>query len=86
MYMLYVGSDRIPGDLMVLQIGPELELMPPLIDTHAVGHKAEHRFTHARGCSDPDQSLASTARQHNDARSCPAVPKHFGHRFLLHAL
>lgn len=44
---VYLGLVSLPGDLVVLQAGPQLELMLPLVNTHAVGHQAQHTLFYA---------------------------------------
>lgn len=44
---LACGLVSLPGDLVVLQAGPQLELMLPLVNTHAVGHQAQHTLFYA---------------------------------------
>ena len=57
----------MPGDLVVLEVGPELELVLPLVYRDAVGDKAQHALLDARGGCDAHQRLARSTGQHNDA-------------------
>ncbi len=57
----------LPGDLVVLQVGPQLELVLPLVHRDAVGDQAQHAFLDARRRGDAHQRLASATGQHNDA-------------------
>ena len=37
----------LPRDLMVLQIGPQVELVLPLVHRHAVGHETQYALLDA---------------------------------------
>ena len=57
----------LPGDIVVLQICPVSELVPPLINRHAVGHQAENALANACRCCDAHQRFPCPTGQHNDA-------------------
>lgn len=59
----------LPGDLVVLEVGPELELVLPLVHGDAVGDQAQHALLDARRRGDAHQRLARPTRQHYDACS-----------------
>ncbi len=68
----------LPGDLVVLQVGPQLELVLPLVNRDAVGDQAQHTLLDARRRGDAHQRLARATGQHNDA--CAPGVLH-GHSF-----
>ena len=57
----------LPGDLVVLQVAPQLELVLPLVHRDAVGDQAQHALLDARRRGDAHQRLAGATGQHNDA-------------------
>ncbi len=64
--LILTNSCFLPGDLVVLQVGPQLELMLPLVHRHAVGDQAQHALLDARGRSDAHQRLTGPTGQHDN--------------------
>ena len=56
-----------PGDLVVLEASPQLELVLPLVHADTVGHQAQHALLDAGGGCHPHQGLARPTWQHYDA-------------------
>ena len=53
---------------MFLQVGPQEELMPPLIDRDRGGAQAQAALLDPSGGGDPDEGLPGTAWEDDDAR------------------
>ena len=57
---------------MVLEVGPQLELVLPLIHGNTVGDEAQYALLDARSRCNANKRLASTTGQHYDA----CIPTH----------
>ena len=64
---LFLGVRSKPGDELLVDVGPQLELVLPLLDTDA--GRAEHQAALLDGAAggDANQSFARTAGQHDNA-------------------
>lgn len=65
----------ILDNVILVQVGPECELVRPLVHTDAAGAQDQGGLLDTCSSSHPDQGLAGTARQHDDAcRQCSVQP------------
>lgn len=56
-------------NISLVQVGPQCELVGPLVHTDAAGAQHQRGLLHARSSSDTHKGLASTTGQDDDACS-----------------